>query len=249
VLYWMYACLSFLNSVVQYYILMLSSRVRPVPFTPSSFLAGYSAMLTGTLASLIAPWQPPSRAYLIVLSGLTYQGFGWLISSICLVSFVRGLLDAGLPPARVRPAMFIPVGSVAYTIVALVGQANAIPAYGYFARFEGAKEICQVVALVVSVFMYLFSVWLFALAVLGNVSVIGKMPFSLSWWAFIFPNVGFTLATGAIGKELESEPILWIASGLTVALVVVWLVAAVGCIRAVWRGEIVWPGKDEDKDV
>jgi tellurite resistance protein TehA-like permease len=250
VLYWIYAGFSFANSVGQYWVLVARSKVRPVAFTPSMFLAGYSAMLTGTLASLIAPYQDPGRAYLVVLSGLTFQGFGWLVSSTCLVFFVRGLLDTGLPPAKVRPALFIPVGSVSYTIVALVGQANGVPeGIGYFAKHPQAKDTCQVFALMVSVFMYLFSVWLFLLAVLGNISVVGNMQFSLSWWAFIFPNVGFMLATNALGRELESEPILWVASGLTVALVVVWIVAAVGCVRAVWRGEIVWPGKDEDKDL
>lgn len=75
------------------------------------------------------------------------------------------------------------------------------------------------------------------------------MGLSLVWWAFIFPNVGFTLGTSMIGQELESEAIQWFASVLTVLLVVIWIVTLVGCVRAVWKGKIVWPGKDEDKNV
>lgn len=250
VLYWIYAGLSLLNSILQYYILILSSRNRPIPFTPSMFLAGYSAMLTGTIASLIAPYQPPGRAVKVIFSGLAFQGFGWLISSVCIVYFIRLLLDKGLPHPAMRPALFIPVGSVAYTIVAIIGLANSIPAqHGYFAAHPNSKEICQVLALMVSVFMWLFSFWIFCIAVLGNLSGAKEMRFGLSWWAFIFPNVGFMLGTNAIGQELESEGILWVASAVTICLVAIWLVSAVGCVRAVHSGSIVWPGKDEDKDV
>jgi hypothetical protein len=51
-----------------------------------------------------------------------------------------------------------------------------------------------------------------------------------------------------LGRELESEGILWVASAMTALLVVIWLVTVVGCARAVWKRDIVWPGKDEDKN-
>jgi C4-dicarboxylate transporter/malic acid transport protein len=249
ILYWFYAALSFTNCIAQYWILISRSMLRPVPFSPSMFLAGYSAMLTGTISSLIAHTQTPAKALLVVLSGCAFQGYGWLISSVCIVYFVRSLLDKGLPPPAMRPAMFIPVGSVAYTIVALVGQANAIPEYAYFATHTNAKEILQVLALFTSIFMWLFALWMFCIAVLANLSSVREMSFALSWWAYVFPNVGFMLSTSVIGRELESPAILWIASALTVMLVCIWGVAAVGCVHAVWRGRIVWPGRDEDKDL
>jgi C4-dicarboxylate transporter/malic acid transport protein len=248
-LYWTYAALSLVNAIAQYTVLITASTTRPVAFTPAMFLPGYSAMLTGTLGSLIAPTQPPARAVLVVVSGTAYQGFGWLVSLLCVGYFVRLLLDKGLPPQAVRPALFIPVGSVAYTIVALIGLADGIPDHGYFSRHPAAKEICQVVALLVGVFMWLFAFWLFALAVVGNILAAHKMPFSLSWWALVFPNVGFMLATSMIGKELESAGVLWVASALTIGLVAIWGVSLVACVRAVVRGDIVGPGKDEDKDL
>ena len=252
VLYWMYAGFSLANSIAQYWVLIHWSTVRPVPFTPAMFLPGYSAMLTGTIASLIAGTQPPDRAVLIILSGLAYQGFGWLISLVCIVYFIRLLLDNGIHPPPLRPGMFIPVGSVAYTVVALIGLANAIPespTQGYFAKHPTAKETLQIVALFVGIFMWLFSFWIFAVAALGNIMAIGKMPFTLTWWAFIFPNVGFTFATSMIGAQLGSPAILWVASVLTIFLVALWLISLVGCVRAVWQGKIVWPGKDEDKNM
>jgi len=252
VLYWLYAGCSLVNSIAQYWILIQWTAVRPVPFTPSMFLAGYSAMLTGTIASLVAGSQSADRAVPIIVSGLAYKGFGWLISFACFVYFVRALFNNGLPPPKLRPALFIPVGSAAYTIIAIIGLAGAIPdapTNGYFAKHPDAKEILRVMALFVGIFMWLFSFWMFAIAVLGSLTVVGRMPFALTWWAFIFPNVGFTIATGMIGKELESPGILWVATVLTILLVAIWLVSFVGCIRAVWLGNVAWPGKDEDKDL
>lgn len=207
-------------------------------------------MLTGTISSLIAGFQPPERRLAIIASGCTYQGFGWLISLIAITGLIRNLLDTGLPPPAMRPGMFIPVGACAYTVIALIGQANAIPdaaPHGYFAAHPLAGEILRIMALFVGIFLWLFAFWLFAIAFVANVSIIGKMPFALTWWAFIFPNVGFTVSTSMIGKELGSDTILWIASVMTVLLVLIWLVSAVACVKAVWTGQIVWPGKDEDK--
>jgi tellurite resistance protein TehA-like permease len=249
ILYWIYASASFINSLFQYYILIAYSAVRPVPFLPSAFLAGYSTMLTGTISSLIAGYQPPGRATAIIISGCAYQGFGWIISLICTAFVIKNLLENGLPPAHLRPGLFIPVGAGAYTIVALIGQANAIPqSYGYFATHPGAKDILQTVVLFGGIFLWLFSFWMFTIAVIANISVMGKMSFALTWWAFIFPNIGFTVSTTMIGRELGSEGILWVGSVMTVLLVAIWCVAFVGCVRAVWTRRIVWPGKDEDKD-
>jgi len=41
--------------------------------------------------------------------------------------------------------------------------------------------------------------------------------------AFIFPNVGFTLATVFIGQELESNAILWVSAIMTAFLTAFWL--------------------------
>ncbi|RYO33939.1 hypothetical protein AA0113_g11653 [Alternaria arborescens] len=250
VLYWIYAALSLANSIFQYWILIAYSKLRPVPYLPSIFLAGYSAMLTGTVASMVAGTQPAHRVMGVVVSGVAYQGFGWCISFIAVVAYVRNVLDLGFPPAaQLRPGLFIPVGSCAYTIVALIGLANAVSEdASYFVRHPAAPEILRVLALFTGIFLYVFAFWLFAIAFLGNVGVVGKMPFSLTWWAFIFPNVGFTLSTSVLGRELESEGILWVASVMTALLVVTWLVTLVGCVRAVWKREIVWPGRDEDKN-
>jgi hypothetical protein len=45
-----------------------------------------------------------------------------------------------------------------------------------------------------------------------------------------------------------SEGVLWLGSVMTVLLVVMWLFVGGMHIRAVLKGDILWPGKDEDHD-
>ncbi|EFQ93613.1 hypothetical protein PTNB73_00874 [Pyrenophora teres f. teres] len=255
-LYIIYTILSLLTSTTHTYLLIARSPLRPIPYTPALFLPGYSAMLTGTVASLIASSQPPQRAALVVLTGVAWQGFGWCVSFLAVGMYLKSLLDTGLPVKKMQPGMFIPVGAAAYSIVALVGLAGGVPAAGggaggFFDKYPQMRDVLKPVAVFVGMFLYVFAFWLFALAVVANFQAVlseGGMEFGLGWWAFVFPNVGFTLSTSVLGKELESEAILWVASGMTVLLVVIWIVSAVACVRAVWNGSIVWPGRDEDKD-
>jgi tellurite resistance protein TehA-like permease len=210
-------------------------------------------MLTGTVASVIAQSQPVGHREAILVSGCAYQGFGFLFSMVLVVMYVGQLMEKGLPPPAVRPGMFIPVGTPAYTIIAFIGQARAIPtSYGYFATHPSAAETLQILALFISIALWVFTFWLFAIAALGCVWALkrpGKMSFALPWWAFIFPNVGFTVATIDVGVEMGSAGVLWVASVMTVVLAAVWLGTVGMCVRAVVLGKIVWPGKDEDKNV
>ncbi|KAF2661316.1 hypothetical protein K491DRAFT_647624 [Lophiostoma macrostomum CBS 122681] len=260
IFYWLYASISLLNAIIQYFLFITRTPSRPIPMNPSWFLPGYSAMLTGTIASLIAPSQPPHHRVPIIVSGAAYKGFGWTISLILLVMYITRLLESGLPHPDLRPAMFIPVGSAAYTVVAFIGLARAIPrGYGWFAEKPGAADALQAVALFSGVMLWVVAFWLFGIAVLGcgvgawRALVHSKhgneMRFTMAWWGFVFPNVGFTVATVEIGKELGSEAVLWVGSVMTALLVLVWLAMVGVCVRAVWRGRVVFPGKDEDKDM
>ena len=95
--------------------------------------------------------------------------------------------------------------------------------------------------------MILFAYWFFFITTVAVLAGIRRMSFSLNWWAFIFPNAGLTLATIQAGKVLNSEALNGIASALTILLVIMWFVTAFFCARALYYGEIMWPGKDEDK--
>jgi len=72
------------------------------------------------------------------------------------------------------------------------------------------------------------------------------MQFSMNWWAFIFPNAGLTIALIKIAEALNSDSIKSICTAMTILLVIVWIGVVSMNGRAVWKGDVLWPGKDED---
>ena len=88
--------------------------------------------------------------------------------------------------------------------------------------------------------------WLFAIALLATIEAIPRNDFHLNWYAYIFPNVGFAIATINIGERLESKPIQLVGSAMVAVLVLLWVLIVVCHVRAVVKKKICWPGRDED---
>ena len=62
----------------------------------------------------------------------------------------------------------------------------------------------------------------------------------------VFPNSGFIIATINIGNSLQDEVILFVANGLTIAILLMWAFVLYHNIRAVIVQDIMYPGRDED---
>jgi len=205
-------------------------------------------MLSGTLASLISPTQPPAQRLPILVPGITMQGLGWMVSFLMYAVYVHRLMQFGLPAPNLRPGMFIAVGPPSFTGLALIGiSKNLPPDYGIFAARPLAIEILQIVAIFTAIFLWTLSFWFFCITVIGVLAGIRGMTFHLVWWAFVFPNVGFTIATIQIGNQLDSPGIKWVASVMSCLLVAMWFFVLYSHARAFLTKEIVMPGKDEDK--
>jgi tellurite resistance protein TehA-like permease len=162
------------------------------------------------------------------------------------------MIQYGFPSPASRAGMFIAVGPPSFTALALIGLANDFPATYhhnvYFGGSEGAQVqvVLRTLATLSGVFIWALSLWFFCISLLACAAARREMRFRLNWWAFVFPNVGFTIATISIGKMFGSAAVGWVGSAMTGVLVVVYLAVGYAHARAVWRGEVLWEGKDED---
>ncbi|OJD40373.1 c4-dicarboxylate transporter malic acid transport protein [Diplodia corticola] len=255
VVFWTYAACTILVAVVLYLVLFSTPSVHtkcgPSTAAPSWILPVFPVMLCGTLSGLLAPHQSsPTHALAMIVAGVSFQGLGWTVYTAVMALFLLRLLHAGLLPPGERAAMFMMVGPPSFTALALVANANALPAaHHYFAvAHPGARDMLLVLATWAAVFLWSLAFWFFGLALGACLMVVPRVRWTPMWWAYVFPNVGFTIATVEVGKELDSEGILWVASGMTVALVAMWLFIAVAQVRAVAKKMVLWPGKDEDRN-
>jgi C4-dicarboxylate transporter/malic acid transport protein len=254
VCFWIYAACTLLSSVVVFVIMSKHAPLANPGANPAILLTTFHAMLTGTIAAAIVGSQPPQHRLPIMIAGVGYQGYGWIMSTFLLSCILGCVLQNGFPPASsTRPGFFMLVGTAGYTIVVLIGNARGAPTdYGYFATHPMAAEILLVMATWTGVFLWVFTFWCFAIITLSIFSDMlkrsesGKWSLSMSfhntWWAFIFPNVGFTLSTIYLGQEFESEAILWVATAMVILLVVLWIFDMITFFKAITYS-IIWDSR------
>ena len=133
-------------------------------------------------------------------------------------------------------------GSVPETCDILASQRLICP-------FSRTGEVVKIMGIISGAFVLLFSFWFFCISTVSVIAGIKEMQFSLNWYGMVFPNAGLTLAVIQLGSAFSSPAINGVASALTVLLVIAWFIATSAHVRAVWKGDIMWPGKDEDKDM
>lgn len=248
VLFWGYCVCTLVLAVVQYSYLFSSVTYRLQTMMPSWILPAFPIMLSGTIASVIAEHQPERAAIPIVLAGMTFQGLGFSISFMMYAHYIGRLMESGLPSPEHRPGMFICVGPPAFTALALIGMARGLPETFSIMGTEDSvadARMIEVLALAAGAFLWALSLWFFLIAV---IAVIRSPPtaFHLNWWAMVFPNTGFTIATITLANSFESPGIKGFGSAMTICIVCMWIFVFFSHIRAVLRQEIMYPGKDED---
>lgn len=255
--YWLYVSVTFLMSILQYQLLFSVKEQRRLTvnsMTPAWILPIFPIMLAGTIAAFDAPTQTPSQALAMISTGLAAQGLGFLVSIFMYATYLSRLMVYGLPAQR--PGMFIAVGPPSFTCAALIGMADDVPRIfaAQVPLVEGMlspailADGVRLAAIYCALFLWGLSFWFFASAVSATVSGMPDRKFHLSWWSFVFPNVGFCISTIRVGTVFGSQGLLWFSTVLTIVLIVAWLVIAWRCVMAVIHREIVWPGHDEDSD-
>ncbi|KAF3766569.1 hypothetical protein M406DRAFT_339743 [Cryphonectria parasitica EP155] len=257
VTFWLYVVVTFLLSVIQYHLLFSVKEQRRLTvnsMTPAWILPIFPVMLAGTIAAFDSPTQEPAQALAIISTGLAAQGLGMLVSIFMYATYLSRLMVYGLPAQR--PGMFIAVGPPSFTCAALVAIADdvprifasEVPVIQGMLRPDILASGVQLAALYCSFFLWGLSFWFFVSAVMAVAAGMPDRKFHLSWWSFVFPNVGFCISTIRVGEATGSDGLLWFSTVQTIVLVLAWFYIAWRCVWAVIHREIVWPGHDEDSD-
>jgi len=247
-LFWIYCACTLTLAVVQYYFVFATHSYHLQTMMPSWILPIFPIMLSGTIASVIAEQQPIRSSIPMVCAGITFQGLGFSVAFIMYSHYIGRLMQSGLPNREHRPGMFICVGPPAFTALALVGMTSSLPEELDLLHDETAVQdarIMTLLAISAAAFLWALSLWFFCIAV---IAVIREPPtsFHLNWWAMVFPNTGFTLATITMGDWLGSKGVSGVATAMSIGIICMFIFVLVCNVRAVIRQDIMYPGKDED---
>jgi C4-dicarboxylate transporter/malic acid transport protein len=253
--FWVYLIVTSVFAVVYYHVLFTVKALVITNVLPGWILPIFPAMLVGTLASAIAKTQPPAHAFPMLVAGLSYQGLGMMLALMMYPIYFGRLMTSGLPADQSRPAMFIAVGPPAFTALALIGmaqdmiEAKIVPDFISLPGIQNKAMITdqlQILALLAAIGLWVFAAWCFGIAIFAMFEGIHRNDFHLNWYAKVFPNVGFTIATIQIGTRLDSTPIQMVGTGMASILFFAWLIVFFCHIKAIKNRMIAWPGKDED---
>ncbi|KAH8169395.1 voltage-dependent anion channel domain-containing protein [Sarocladium implicatum] len=245
--FWGYVIVTLALAVGQYSYVFAAHSFGLQSMMPTWILPIFPIMLSGTIASVIADPQPDMAAVPIIVAGLTCQGLGLSVAVMMYAHMVGRLMQTGLPNREHRPGLFMCVGPPSFTALAIIGMANGLPEnvdpHGSGAVINVA--MIRTIALMGAIFLWALSLWWFGIAVVA-ISLSPPKYFHLGWWAAVFPNTGFILATISIGNELQSQSVLIAATVMSIMLLLTYGFVFFNNLRAVLVQDIMYPGRDED---
>ncbi|KAL0472929.1 voltage-dependent anion channel domain-containing protein [Neurospora intermedia] len=245
--FWIYLILATAVAIGQYSFLFSQKRSFSLAtMMPTWILPIFPIMLSGTIAAVISPFQPPHRAIVVICAGLTCQGLGAAVAFMMYAHMVGRLMSVGLPDREHRPGLFMCVGPPSFTALAFIGMAQGLPR-DFDHDMDGFIDagMIRTMAVIGAVLLWALAFWWFFIGVLA---VLASRPkyFHLGWWASVFPNTGFTLATISIGNAFQSDAVLWVGTGMSLCLLGTYLFVLGNHVRAVVVQDICYPGRDED---
>jgi tellurite resistance protein TehA-like permease len=168
VAFWTYTFFAFCLATFQYSFLFCFHTYKLTSFMPSWLLPVFPVMLSGTIASVIAADQPVSSRMPIIAAGLGCQGLGFTVAIIMYAHYIGRLMSVGYPGREHRGAMFIGVGPPSFTILALIGMANALPD-DFDLQGDGLIDaaMLRTLALVVALFLWVLAMWFFMITLVA----------------------------------------------------------------------------------
>lgn len=267
--FWIYSAIVVLVAVFLYYVLFAEERFDLEEAMPAWIFPIYPLLVIGPLAGDIIPSQPESDAYPMWVGALMLQGLAWTVALMMYTLYTRRLMSSALPSPSLRPGMFVSVGPagkwnrletfnrrnaqtvLGYTSAALISLATqapkVTPAIAFTTTSYADGQVVKIIGILAGTFVLLFSFWFFCISTVAVIAGVKRMEFTLNWWAFVFPNAGLTLAAIKLGEVYKSPGVNGVCTGLTIALVILWLITAIAHVRAVIQKKILWPGRDDDQ--
>ncbi|KIW20029.1 hypothetical protein PV08_00604 [Exophiala spinifera] len=260
VLFWIDCGVAIGLSIAIYLILWSTLTFTIARMTPVWIFPAYPLLIMGPHAANLSDklGGAMSQAIRIIIAGFTIQGIGFLVSLTIYSAFVYRLMTQKLPAEPLRPGMFVSVGPSAFTVSGTIGMAQNLqkviassPTYE-FMDVPGllAARILRLCANWMSLWLWGLAWWFFFISLLSNAQCIRtdhRMPFSMTWFSFIFPQTALTTATFAIAEAFNVNAIRVIGCVMTVILILAWAVVVACMIRAIVNKQILWPEKGEDK--
>lgn len=231
-LWWTGAIGTFAASYLILFRLFTLDRLKLQMVTPAHFIPAVGLVVIPVAgAGLAAQAQDLMRE---VYFGVNMLGMGagfFMYIALVAITMARHFLMPAIE-GKMTPTLWVhlaPLGVIPLSLLSLLHAAGNEAAMSY--------------GLLVAMGFMGASLWwlLLALAMTVRNALQGKLPFALSWWAFVFPIGAMTVLSIRLSSLASLELLGLIAYGLMALLLTVWFAAAVGTILGLFRGGVIPP--------
>lgn len=195
-------------------------------------IANMAVSLIGNPVLELTMKMKPSWSVSVLITNTALFGIGFfLFIFISAIVFVR-LAYHPLPPAETIPSFGIFVSAVGLAVSAIIDQSKHAQSLGLLASTDLANLIAAVI-------------WGFGIWIVGIIAIIsiyqmrkGGIPFSMGWWAYIFPLAAYTISSQKIAAIYATPLTTGYTAFLTLLLVLLWGYTFVNTARGAISGRL-----------
>ncbi|KAJ1721593.1 hypothetical protein LPJ53_003904 [Coemansia erecta] len=241
-LWWISVALAAISSVLLVY-LLVSKQTKSIESVTGAWLL-LAAPLTVCAASgaTIAEYLPTNLALTTIVAGYFLLGAGMALTCCLLVLYVHRITVYKLPARDIVLTSFIPLGPISQIGVASITlgriaqevvptalpHIEALGAAMFYVGIIGALASwgCALFALAHAVFSVVYE------------QRSSRIPFTISWWALVFPIGVFSRLTVDLSQTMQLGFFKVVHLMLVTALFALWLFNMVRTAVGVWTGSI-----------
>jgi len=203
----------------------------------SWFITPVANIVVPILGSPLAAYYlsfDPATAMTINMIDIIFYGIGFMLFIFIGAVVFDRLINHKLPHSQVSPTFWIILGPIGMGVVSLFGIANLSQSLGLILDTSIIKLFGTI--------LWGFGLWAFLQTLILTVRYFkNKVPFSMSWWAYIFPFAAYTISTFKISIFMNSQLVYWYGIGLLLLLSVMWLVVLIRTLFSL--PELLFPVK------
>lgn len=211
----------------------------------------------GSETSEILGTSYPNIARGTLLASYVMWSFSMLMAMNVLVIYYQRLTIHKIPPREVIVSCFLPLGPLGmggYTILYL-GKTSVkiLPQPSNSTSYSTPSlnpTLLYTIGLLLSLLLWSYALPWFAFA-LGSIwscrypnnkSRLKRpsFPFNMGWWGFTFPMGVWALCTIELGEDLGSIFFKVLGTIFAIAVIILWIVVAIGTIRGAVSGELFY---------
>nr|POE46839.1 sulfite efflux pump ssu1 [Quercus suber] len=192
---------------------------------------------TGSEVSSILP--DPQYALGTIIASYVMWGMAVPMSFSVLVMYYQRLALHKMPPREVIVSAFLPLGPLGFGGYAILylGKMAAVVFPQTSTIDPLAGRIAYVLGFFIALIMWGWGLIWFAFA-LASIYMARPFPFNMGWWGFTFPLGVYSVSTILIGEELPSRFFRVLGTIFGTAVVLLWIVIAMGTAKGAWSGEL-----------